>query len=328
MPKKTLTRIKLKEKQHALTGYKYSDTDSDISKHGKLAEYWSKKGFKDFYKDVRKPYLKLKENFFSTEPFDTLINFYQWKGIEFGKWTTNEDRYNYLLALILASHDLNITLGFKNNIGLFQTLSVAFGARGQGKALAHFEPNTFAINLTRYHRADKARGTKEQRFFGTGGIGSLAHEYGHALDYFFGQYVSKSVSLSGGDRTYTHFTKEQLTKGDKLVQGMNRVINACIWDKKKKGWSDYYKNLKLQFEGKEYWFRHNEIWARLFEQYVGYCLKKKHIDNFFLAKLKYEAKQYLPAHDFKRVYPLIRQLLSDMAKTAGGKFNVKGYSKD
>lgn len=51
-------------------------------------------------------------------------------------------------------------------IGLEKSLALAFGARGRGSALAHFETGRNVINLTRLK-----------------GAGSLVHEYGHALEF-------------------------------------------------------------------------------------------------------------------------------------------------
>lgn len=50
------------------------------------------------------------------------------------------------------------------------SLAIAFGARGSGRALAHFEPSRNVINLTKMK-----------------GAGSLAHEWGHAFDFNVGQ---------------------------------------------------------------------------------------------------------------------------------------------
>ena len=45
---------------------------------------------------------------------------------------------------------------------------MAFGSRGRGKALGHYEPSRKVINLT-----------KEK-----GSLGALAHEWLHALDHY------------------------------------------------------------------------------------------------------------------------------------------------
>lgn len=48
-------------------------------------------------------------------------------------------------------------------------MALAFGARGGGHALAHYEPDRLVISMTKINAA-----------------GSLAHEWGHALDHYFG----------------------------------------------------------------------------------------------------------------------------------------------
>ena len=56
------------------------------------------------------------------------------------------------------------------DVSLGGRLSIAFGARGSGNALAHYEPLREVINLTKMK-----------------GAGSLAHEWGHALDDIIGK---------------------------------------------------------------------------------------------------------------------------------------------
>jgi len=58
-------------------------------------------------------------------------------------------------------------------------LGVAFGARGKGgknAGFAHYEPSKIVINLTKMS-----------------GAGSLAHEWGHALDDYFGSQAAKAT---------------------------------------------------------------------------------------------------------------------------------------
>ena len=78
-----------------------------------------------------------------------LVAEYNLSGLEFGNWTSHEERANFLISTRESLKDLHKILGFKN-LGLDHRISIAFGARGLGgKAMAHFEPWTFAINLTR-----------------------------------------------------------------------------------------------------------------------------------------------------------------------------------
>ncbi|MBE0507417.1 MAG: hypothetical protein IBX50_11990 [Marinospirillum sp.] len=79
-------------------------------------------------------------------------------------------------------------------------LGLAFGARGKGKAAAHYEPSLNVINLTRLS-----------------GAGSMAHEMGHALDHRLLQIFDVSRSnisnakfrfLTGNKDGRIHFVSE------------------------------------------------------------------------------------------------------------------------
>jgi len=79
-----------------------------------------------------------------------------------------------------ALHDLADLMGMPPKaIGLNGTLGLAIGAQGSGKALAHFVPGVNEINITR-----------------DSGAGALSHEFGHALDHYFGVMQSESIARS------------------------------------------------------------------------------------------------------------------------------------
>jgi hypothetical protein len=88
-------------------------------------------------------------------------------GVEFGNWQTDR------AACLNQTHDALLDLG--SVIGLDASaltfggrLALAFGARGHGKAAAHYEPGRKVINLTK-----------------TNGAGCLAHEWFHAYDHHY-----------------------------------------------------------------------------------------------------------------------------------------------
>lgn len=70
-------------------------------------------------------------------------------------------------------------------LSLNGTLGLALGARGKGKAAAHFEPSNLVINLTK-----------------TQGAGSLAHEWFHALDNYFARERGGEVPFGGSSAEY------------------------------------------------------------------------------------------------------------------------------
>lgn len=121
------------------------------------------------------------------------LNTFQFKGGEFGNWMGERDRqvsmnmgYESLCAMAKA---LNISL---EDISLGGKLSIAFGARGQGAAAAHYEPMREVINLTKLR-----------------GAGSLAHEWGHAFDDILNKVLGCN-DLTSGRRTGLTDIQKQL----------------------------------------------------------------------------------------------------------------------
>lgn len=108
---------------------------------------------------------------------DYLRSFHM-RGGEFGVWINQKQRQEILNRGYDGFCDLADALDLdKSQIGLGGNLAIAFGARGLGgtmAASAHYEPGRQVINLT------KPRGE-----------GSLAHEYGHALDHYLGDRASE-----------------------------------------------------------------------------------------------------------------------------------------
>lgn len=245
--------------------------------------------------------------------------YYNLRAFEFGNWLSQQDRENYIAGLGIALYDLHQTLGFSpKRISIRGRLGVSFGARGRGKALAHFEVDTFTINLTRYSRPAPVD-ERTQRFrranliLTDGGVGSFAHEYGHALDYFGGMYVDKGSthSLSGDDSVDPRFN-EELLKRSSLRGLMERLMMKIIW-KNKTEWSDYYKRLRSA-TGRKYYRQRNEIFARAFEVYIQYKLKKNRAKNMFLNKVKYNSKYYLTFDEMRKIEPEFDSLLRALRK--------------
>lgn len=104
---------------------------------------------------------------------EDMMEKFNFKGGEFGNWLNEKDRQESLNygydALLDLSKALNI---LPTDISLGNRLSIAFGSRGSGNALAHYEPDREVINLTKMK-----------------GAGSLAHEWGHALDDILGKQL-------------------------------------------------------------------------------------------------------------------------------------------
>ncbi|EHP9687385.1 hypothetical protein KQL44_005531, partial [Escherichia coli] len=118
----------------------------------------------------------------SPEQFSDAFGF---RGVQFGNYVEGPRRQADLNRAYDALHDLADVLNVPTKaLSLNGRLGLAFGARGKGKAAAHYEPGEVAINLTKGN-----------------GPGTLAHEWFHSLDNYFGRYdVSTDGKItSGGD---------------------------------------------------------------------------------------------------------------------------------
>lgn len=286
----------------------------------RMEKWWTLQGFTDIYKQFRKGKLDPKL-IKQLEDISKVHEFFHLKGYQFGNWVTNEDRYNYLSALAVCLYDLNKVLKFKgNNLGLDKHLAVAFGARGMRSALAHYEPWSDIINITRYKDVSAFIGnpSKAIRFVNTGGAGAFAHEYGHFLDYFFGARVethNQFYALSNGRSTNP--VKIPYNTGKYPMRSlMEAILEKAYWSSNKQNESNFVQRIKDSSTGsyREYFLRRNEIFARLFEQYIAYKLKELDIKNLFLTQTKYNALQYMKPTEFKAVLPLFDKLIMAMRK--------------
>jgi len=268
---------------------------------GRLSNYWKGRNmapvYRKFISDRNIPAGQIDQN--------EVIKRFKLKGFEYGNWMNQDNRYTYLVGTTISLEDLQKITGI-NNLGMDNTIGIGMGSRGQGAAAAHFEPHTFMINLTK-----------------TKGPGSLAHEYGHALDYFFGTYIDQSKesrALTGGHTTRMKFTDEELKQG-RLRQLALQIVATYIWKGTGKDVYNYtektasYKQLEDYTDG-VYWFRRNEIFARAFEQYISNKLKELKLDNAFLAETKYANAAYATPEDAARMKPLFDELLTEIKKQA------------
>ncbi|MDH5511471.1 MAG: hypothetical protein OEZ32_14115, partial [Nitrospinota bacterium] len=122
---------------------------------------------------------------------DDLLKTFGFRGIEYGNWVDQAERQKSLNMAYDSLMDLADTLNIPPDaMSLNGKLGLAFGARGRGRAAAHYEPVKLVINLTKLS-----------------GGGSLAHEWGHALDNYFGEFgaqpkAGKPEYLSGGRKKW------------------------------------------------------------------------------------------------------------------------------
>ena len=198
------------------------------------------------------------------------------RGVQFGNWTNQRDRQEAINQAFDAFMDLSRLLGVSPRaLSLNGELGVAFGARGSGKALAHYEPKEVVINLTK-----------------TSGAGSLAHEWWHALDNYF----ARQGNVAMGFVTQS----KNIEMRDELRQAFNTLIDHL--EK-----SPY--NQRSKQRGSSYWGTPIEETARMFEQWVNDQLAERGEKSPFLI----DADPYIEERYAQMNYEMYKFFMGDKA---------------
>lgn len=138
---------------------------------------------------------------------DDFLRVFGFRGGEFGNWLSNKERQEVLNLGYHAFLDLAAIMDLPPKaMSLNGTLAIAFGARGSGRALAHYEPGRRVINLTRLK-----------------GAGALAHEWAHALDHYLGTHTEASSQVTVF-RPYASTATRKV--GDPVASAMLDVMKA------------------------------------------------------------------------------------------------------
>lgn len=268
-------------------------------------EFWLKNALKNINKQIkRKSPLEgenrvgdlVKESDVSVEEFMSELLF---KGIEFGNWVSQDERQQFLNCTYNAFYDLNKVLGFDMKAAsLYNKLGIAFGSRGTSKASAHFEPDNNLIHITK-----------------TKAIGSLAHEYGHALDYYLTRKLNLKCWLSEVDESTPYYEPENYALIDAFIE-----------------WNTYLKTTQLfknsqiidKEKNKKYYSTDKELFARCFEQYVKLELTElKQNNNFLVYDVTPESENDLFIYAIGEEQKKLKELMNKILIEAKKNLNIK-----
>lgn len=226
-------------------------------------------------------------------------------GGEFGNWTNDKERQISLDYTYDSFYDIAEALDIDPKCISLQGLSrgglsIAFGARGRGNAVAHYEPLLEVINITKMR-----------------GAGSLGHEWGHALDHLIGQ--SNGCPM---------FATEPHGHGN-IPNSLVKVMDVIYYDESGKHTS-YYKD-SISFDsyyeksGHGYWTSACELFARAFACYLTDKLAEKGYRNDYLCghsdTYVFKDSSDNPIYAFprgeerKRINQAMSELIEDLKET-------------
>ena len=184
------------------------------------------------------------------------------RGVQFGNWVNNDRRQQDLNNAYDGLMDLADVLNIPPKaIGLNGELGLAFGARGSGgvdPAAAHYESGQVVINLTKNH-----------------GAGSLAHEWWHAVDNYFGKQEKS------GYLTEAYSGRNPYQVRQEVYQAWTGITEAI----KKETQLAKRSAMKDRNRARDYWSTVIEMTARSFERYVIGKLEDQGYSNDYLANI-------------------------------------------
>jgi hypothetical protein len=197
---------------------------------------------------------------------EQLMAEYRLRAVQFGESLSQKERQQWVNEAFDALADLADICGIPRTwIGLGQPgLAVAFGARGRSNAMAHFEPTLRVINLTRRR-----------------GAGSLAHEWGHALDNRLcitmgaallegHPYISEVIPLGWG----TELEKRENGKYRGVIRQYEQFSSAVL-TARASAFLQRSHAIARDSRGGRYFIRRRELFARAFESSIQDMLAKQ-----------------------------------------------------
>ncbi|EGY0629342.1 hypothetical protein JHN17_004874 [Escherichia coli] len=211
----------------------------------------------------------------SPEQFSDAFGF---RGVQFGNYVEGPRRQADLNRAYDSLHDLADVLNVPTKaLSLNGRLGLAFGARGKGKAAAHYESGEVAINLTKGN-----------------GPGALAHEWFHSLDNYFGRYdVSSDGKITSGGDFMTEAQRVRRIFKDGRYVDAEYPVRQEVYDAFK-GVIQAIKNSDMprrsalldEVRSKPYWSTDVEMAARAFERYVQDKARMAGVENDYLVNIR------------------------------------------
>ena len=202
---------------------------------------------------------------------EDLMQTFGFRGGEFGEYESQKERQTNLNMCYIAFHDLACALGIDDtDVSLGHDLAIAFGARGQGGVMAHFEPVKNVINLTKLK-----------------GAGSLSHEWIHALDHAIGVAIAKKLGRPSTAAMATDNHDLYLEKYSDFP-ALGKLMKALKYKQNSFEHTDFYNNAVemdkvYQKEHGDYWSDPVELLARAGACYIKDKCEEMSIHDDYLS---------------------------------------------
>lgn len=221
---------------------------------------------------------------------DDIINDFGFRGVQFGRSMGDAERQLWLDQIYHALDVYADVIGIPNKkwLGL-GGLGIAFGARGSGTAMAHYEPRLGVVALTR-----------------KSGPGSLAHEHLHALDHHLRKKLKSPHNFKFATQVLQNLSHSTLIKQHKIPRHylvLKKFFQLGRYENDKHRFVSQARKLSAQHRGRKYWASTVELYARCYEAYIEDKLAKLGIHCPWLVSGTLES-DYPAEYSHKHPYPI------------------------
>lgn len=203
---------------------------------------------------------------------DNIAKKYYLKGITFGNYVTQEERYYFLFKISKQLEALAKIKG-SNNLGK-NLLILAFGVEGIPSANAHFSPTKLLINLARGKNSSYTDILKGEQ--------SFIHEYGHFIDFIQGHSDPNMIYQFASE----DFEQKSKSPKTKRYSKVTKLIKSD---------SEYMGKLNTEYLRKKI-----EIFARLFEASITHHVQDKMKTYAPYFERTYKDYRYYPKEKLKK----------------------------
>lgn len=225
------------------------------------------------YSDLFKRFMRNKYSVKEIKDIDLpgFVKKYNLKGVVFGNYVTQEERY-FMLFKVSKQIETLAKIRGNNNIGK-GTLIISLGGHGiGGKAAAFYSPPAL-INIARGRKGDYTDFLK--------GENSFVHEYGHFLDFIQGRQKDKTLHHNFASEN----TDANWTNKETLIY--STPVTTVTEDE------SYMKGLE-EFSNAKYLQSRIEVFARLFEASLTHYIHMNHKADIKFFDRLYREKIYYP----------------------------------
>lgn len=227
----------------------------------------------------------------SSKQLEEMFNF---RGVQSGNWVLKdrESAEFHMKSTAEAMLDMGDILGIDaEHLGLKGNLAMAFGARGKGGALAHYERTNKVINITKVK-----------------GGGSLGHEYFHALDNLINDLSTGEVGTSEffGTENFKDIKDPELSSAFK---GLSEALFQ------KKGTMQYLSKIGLSGT-----YESNQRMLEFYERSVNNLIIGLKLDSILdahklsIEELSERAKQYYIEYQRGNTFDALPSIESQIGK--------------